>query len=45
MKGWLRKPRGPLRLHIKLLGQYEGSKTFTSFIGPLLPKNRSEQPC
>jgi hypothetical protein len=31
------------KLHIELLKQFEGSRTFTSFIEPLLPK-RTEQP-
>ena len=33
------------KLHIELLEQLEGSRTFTNFIEPLLPKNRTEQPC
>jgi hypothetical protein len=33
------------KLHIKLLEQFEGSRTFTNLIKPLLPKNRTEQPC
>jgi hypothetical protein len=32
------------KLHIELLEQFEGSITFTNFIEPLLPKNRTEQP-
>jgi hypothetical protein len=31
-------------LHIKLLKQFEGSRTFTSIIEPLHPKQRTEQP-
>jgi len=31
------------KLHIKLLKQFEGSRTSTNFIEPLLPKNRTEQ--
>ena len=27
------------KLHIKLLEQFEGSRTFTNFIKPLPPKN------
>jgi hypothetical protein len=30
------------KLHIE---QFEGSRTFTNFIEPLLPKSRTEQPC
>ena len=33
-----------LTLHIELLEQFEGSRTFTNFIEPLLPKNRTGQP-
>jgi hypothetical protein len=33
-----------LKLHIELLKQFEGSKTFTNLIGPLLPKKTTEQP-
>ena len=32
------------KLLIKLLEQFEGSRTFTNCIKPLLPKNRTEQP-
>jgi hypothetical protein len=32
------------KLHIELLELFEGSRTFTNFIEPLLPKNRTEQP-
>ena len=32
------------KLHIELLKQFEGSKTFTNCIKPLLPKKRIEQP-
>jgi len=32
------------KLHIELLKQFEGSRTFTNFIEPLLPRNRTEQP-
>ena len=34
-----------LKSHIELLKQFKGSRTFTNFIEPLLPKNRNEQPC
>jgi len=30
------------KLHIE---QFESSRTFMNFIKPLLPKNRTEQPC
>jgi len=33
------------KLHIKLLEQFEGSRTFTNFIELLAPKYRTEQPC
>jgi len=33
-----------LKLHIELLQQFEGSRTFTNIIEPLLPKKRTEQP-
>ena len=32
------------KLHIELLKQIEGSSTFTNFIKPMLPKNRTKQP-
>ena len=32
------------KLHIELLEQFECSRTFTNFIKPLLPKNRTERP-
>ena len=32
------------KLHIELLEQFEGSRTFTNFIEPLLSQNRTEQP-
>jgi hypothetical protein len=32
------RPQKTAKLHIKLLGQLEGSITFTNFIEPLLPK-------
>ena len=32
-------------LHIKPFEQFEGFRTFTNFIEPLLPKKRTEQPC
>jgi len=31
-------------LHVKLLEQFEESRTFMNFIEPLLPKKRTEQP-
>jgi hypothetical protein len=34
-----------LKSHIELLKQFKGSRTFTNFIEPLLPKKRTEQPC
>ena len=34
-----------LTLHIELLEQFEGSRTFTNFIEPLLPSIWTEQPC
>ena len=33
------------KLHIELLEQFEGSRTSTNFIEPLLPNKRTEQPC
>jgi len=33
------------KLHIELLEQFKGSRTFTNFIEPLLSKNRIKQPC
>ena len=43
----LRNQQNPqfLKLHIELLEQFEGSRTVTNFIEPLLPKRRTEQPC
>jgi hypothetical protein len=32
------------KLQIEQLEQFEGSRTFTNFIEPILPKNRTEQP-
>jgi len=32
------------KLHIELLEQFEGSRTFTNLTKPLLPINRIEQP-
>jgi hypothetical protein len=32
------------KLHIELLEQFEGSRSFTNFFEPLLTKNRTEQP-
>jgi len=32
------------KLHIELREQFEGSRTFTDCIEPLLPKKRTEQP-
>jgi hypothetical protein len=42
-----RKQRDPpfSKLHIEVLEQFEGSRTFANFIEPLLPKSRTEQPC
>jgi len=33
-----------LKLHIELLEQFEGSRTCTNFIKPLLPKHQTELP-
>jgi len=33
------------KLHIETFEQFEGSRTFTNFIEPLLPKKRTEPPC
>ena len=41
---WSPRTRFP-KLHIKPFEQFEGSRTFTIFIKPLLPKKRTEQPC
>jgi len=32
------------KLHIELLKQFDGSRTFSNFIEFLLPKSRTEQP-
>jgi hypothetical protein len=42
----LRNQRNPpfSKLHIELLKQFEGSRTFTDFIEPLLPKNELNNP-
>ena len=44
-EGWRRSPRARFpKLHIEPFEQFEGSRTFTNFIEPLLPKKRTEQP-
>ena len=40
--GWSPRARLP-KLHIEPFTQFEGSRTFTNFIEPLLPKKRTEQ--
>jgi len=44
-EGGGRSPRARFpKLHIKPFKQFEGCRTFTNFIEPVLPKKRTEQP-